>query len=290
MFPDFLGIGAQKAGTTWLHENLATQPGVWLPPIKEIHFLDHAPPSLVKRLWGRTSHHRIARAQAYGSIGGLFRREPELSRARRAFRIAFAHRNMDWYASIFPEERGVACGEICPGYARLDRETIAEIYRRNSQLKVIYLLRDPVDRAWSSLAMHFRKGNSQLIGDVSESEVLERLAQPKTFSHCQYAQNIANWESVVPTAQIFYGFFEQISESATAHLERILRFLGIEYPVAATNADARVNAGRGEAIPPSIEIHLARLLLPEAVALHQRFHNAYTARWLAHAQSVAAKA
>ncbi|MCP5022399.1 MAG: sulfotransferase domain-containing protein [bacterium] len=39
-FPDFLGIGAQKAGTTWLHENLSRHPEVFLPKAKELHFFD----------------------------------------------------------------------------------------------------------------------------------------------------------------------------------------------------------------------------------------------------------
>ena len=38
--PDFLGIGAQKAGTTWLHENLRCHPSLYLPDEKELHYFD----------------------------------------------------------------------------------------------------------------------------------------------------------------------------------------------------------------------------------------------------------
>ncbi len=38
---DFLGIGAQKCGTTWLYERLAQHPQVRFPAGKEIHFWDH---------------------------------------------------------------------------------------------------------------------------------------------------------------------------------------------------------------------------------------------------------
>ena len=37
---DFLGIGAQKAGTTWIFENLQRHPDVQFPGGKEIHFWD----------------------------------------------------------------------------------------------------------------------------------------------------------------------------------------------------------------------------------------------------------
>ena len=41
--PDFLGIGAQKAGTTWLHANLAKHPEIFLPKRKELHYFNRKP-------------------------------------------------------------------------------------------------------------------------------------------------------------------------------------------------------------------------------------------------------
>ncbi|MBP8646382.1 MAG: sulfotransferase [Syntrophobacteraceae bacterium] len=39
--PNFLGIGAQRAGTTWLHAQLRSHPAIYLPPRrKELHFFD----------------------------------------------------------------------------------------------------------------------------------------------------------------------------------------------------------------------------------------------------------
>ena len=40
--PTFICIGAQKAGTTWLYENLSRHPDVVMPPMKEIHYFDCA--------------------------------------------------------------------------------------------------------------------------------------------------------------------------------------------------------------------------------------------------------
>jgi hypothetical protein len=42
--PHFLGIGAQKAGTTWVFENLRLHPEIFMPPPKEIHFFDREYP------------------------------------------------------------------------------------------------------------------------------------------------------------------------------------------------------------------------------------------------------
>ena len=38
--PDFLGVGMQKAGTSWLYEQLRNHPDAWLPKRKELHFFD----------------------------------------------------------------------------------------------------------------------------------------------------------------------------------------------------------------------------------------------------------
>ncbi len=38
--PDFIGIGAQKAGTSWLHAQLCQHPGIWTPQGKEMHYFD----------------------------------------------------------------------------------------------------------------------------------------------------------------------------------------------------------------------------------------------------------
>ena len=37
----FVGIGAQKSGTTWLARMLAGHPDVFVTPVKEIHYFDH---------------------------------------------------------------------------------------------------------------------------------------------------------------------------------------------------------------------------------------------------------
>jgi hypothetical protein len=42
--PDFICIGMQKAGTGWLFDQLQYHPDFWMPPIKEIHYLDRDPP------------------------------------------------------------------------------------------------------------------------------------------------------------------------------------------------------------------------------------------------------
>ena len=65
MLPDFVCIGAQKTGTTWLYHMLRQHPGVFLPATKELNFFyrdlpleryeEYFPPAAAQRLRGDIS-------------------------------------------------------------------------------------------------------------------------------------------------------------------------------------------------------------------------------------------
>lgn len=60
--PDFIGIGAPKAGTTWLYYQLKDHPDLWLPPVKELHYFNWPRfPRLGKALVKKTLHGRHVR-------------------------------------------------------------------------------------------------------------------------------------------------------------------------------------------------------------------------------------
>ena len=71
MYPNFLGIGAQKSGTTWLHANLSQHPQIWMPPVKEIHYLDGKWMPLGMRLLSDTKRARKARSYLAQQIRAL---------------------------------------------------------------------------------------------------------------------------------------------------------------------------------------------------------------------------
>ena len=68
VYPTFLGIGAHKAGTSWLYKQLCKHHEIWMPPVKELHFFDRslrypspnnlATSSLIKRIFGSKSRER----------------------------------------------------------------------------------------------------------------------------------------------------------------------------------------------------------------------------------------
>lgn len=282
----FLCIGAQKAGTTWLYENLKNQPGIWLPPVKEIHYLDHQPPTRWERLTRNSPHHLSVRQHLSDCVRGVATGKKALKDLSLAWHIAFKTRDDDWYDKLFSWSDQPIAGEICPGYARLSADRIEQLAKRYPHLKIVYLLRDPVDRAWSSVAMHFRKNSDDLVTSKAEDQILSKLLEWNRFRHCSYMRNIENWTRFFPEEQIYFGFFDRLKADANGLLMEILEFLGIDAEIASTQIETVVNGGKKERISFNVEKRLSSLLLGETQALHNRINNTYTARWLHHVKSV----
>ncbi|MEZ4292553.1 MAG: sulfotransferase [Myxococcota bacterium] len=283
--PDFLCIGAQKAGTTWLQENLSRHPDIWLPPPKELHYFDHPHPGLAARLFNRKKNHlRKARHHLAEKLVERLRdpgREQAYDELAWAYRYCLGRRSDAWYATLFPTLPGRLRGEVCPGYARIPEPRVADVARLMPQGRIVYLLRNPVERAWSSLSMHFRKGGDQLIDDVSEADVLRRFESPKTRGHAEYARYLASWEDISAPDRLFVGFFDDLAGDPRAFLASVLGFLGARADESVLPPDVgerRTPVARRSCPSPSPAPSPA--CLPEARAMEARFHNAHTRRWL----------
>src|SRR6476659_2320083 len=107
--PDFLCIGAQKAGTGWLYEQLRSHPDFWMPPVKELHYFD--------RFWrsprvSAAEKRRTARRNARGE-----RDERLLSDRERV--CALSEIDLPGYAEPFDPKDKLLSGDITPGYSTL---------------------------------------------------------------------------------------------------------------------------------------------------------------------------
>lgn len=281
MYPDFLCIGAQKAGTTWLHDNLRLHPQIWLPPVKELHYFDHAPPSLRRRLFGRMEIHRTARRNLRRAVFEVFKTGKSEDLAWAA-RYCLALRSDDWYRSIFQRIEGRVTGQVCPGYARLDAAAVGEIRRQMPDTKIIYLLRDPIDRAWSSTVMHFRKPKFGGIQGIDDDRIRAHLTSPKMLAHSDYVNNLEAWRQHYTGDQLFVGYFDQLSADPGRFLQRILGFLGLDSSkvVIPEGVREKRNAGQGEPIPQRFRPLLLQLHYDRIVKLDQTLKNSFTQSWL----------
>jgi hypothetical protein len=235
-FPDFLCIGAQKAGTTWLDANLRRHPGIWMPWIKELQYFNdvHIP---AHRAW--TRQHRLAHGeraaarvrrwvQAAGSDAAA------VDRIQAMWGEAVSD---EWYGRIFAHARAdQVCGEVTPDYSLLPPEGIAHVKRLNPRMKIIFLMRDPVERCWSHLRM--------LARGREDFDYLAAARSAEVVARADYPGILRAWRAAFAEEQLVTAWIEDVAQEPEAWLRRVMAFLGCEWlPRAAAMARDRVHVG-----------------------------------------------
>jgi hypothetical protein len=260
--PDFFCIGMQKAGTTWLHENLKPSEGFFSSLIKEPHYFDN------KWVWPQFSkvgsvffleHSRMEiQRQLLESIDWSFRDlrryledDPEATHFQLAWITALINARSDiltekWYERQFalcPEDRKT--GDFTPDYYLLPEDGVRELFRQYANAKFIILLRDPVERDWSALRMQCASD------DVDQ--LLRRYDSPEYVIRSEYREILRRWNKVVPPDQFGTFFFDEISRSPVDLLDRVSGFLEIAAPIAGwVHATSKVHQGRSAVPPPRV--------------------------------------
>ena len=263
--PDFFCIGAQKAGTTWLHANLRRHPGVWLPPLKEVQYFNqiHLPGH---RGW--TQKHRDERIGPR-LISYLRRTErPNLAFVRLMAHLLDPQVDDDWYRKIFAQAGpDRICGEMTPEYSLLPEAGIEHLLRVSPQARIILLMRDPIDRGWSQLRMLARRRGDGAV----EMALLEQVAA-ELVARADYPSIIDRWQARVGPARLFTAFFERIATDPEGLLKAVTGFLGLEDRAAEFPAAREVvHEGQRIDIPAPIHDRLRALLEPVYDAMARRF-------------------
>src|ERR1700749_4585478 len=223
-YPDFLCVGAQKAGTSWLDKNLRRHPKLWLPPMKELQFFNelHIPAS---RKW--TERHR--REHGVKHMRQYFTRTPPENWNDRHISvladIAAGAISDSWYGRIFSlaEERQ-RCGEVCPDYAMLPDDGIRHVLKLSPEVRIVLSLRDPIDRCWSQLRMDIRRGHKK---DLRALEA--GAAHSDLYNRSDYPRMIANWRRFIPEDRFLTIFMDDIEAHPGKVIESLSGFLGVKY-------------------------------------------------------------
>lgn len=224
--PDFLGIGAQKAGTSWLHANLAQHPRVRFPAGKEVHF------------WDR-------------------------ERAR----------GLDWYRARFAgAPPGTLQGDVTPAYAILPAETVAEIAREFPRLRIFFLLRDPIERAWSSARMALARAEMEP-DEASDAWYLDHFRSRGSRARGDYAATLSRWLAAFPEGALLAIRHERIAAEPEVVAREACAHLGLDpAPLLAHGNSwlrARVRPGGSAELRPALRAALEDLYAEPLRRLHE---------------------
>lgn len=197
--PNFLIIGAAKAGTTALYWYLAEHPEVFMSPLKETNFL------------------------AYGvdENGHLLYGDPELHK--------FPVRTLSEYEDLFAgADQHSAVGEASPIYIE-SPHTARRIVDIIPGAKIIVGLRNPVDRAYSDYQMYLRSRGRKLDPEV---DLTPDAAWAQPDSHWmrigRYHEMLANYFEVFPRHQIHTYIFENMKANSLDIVQGAYEFVGVD--------------------------------------------------------------
>jgi hypothetical protein len=206
--PDFLCVGAQKAGTSWLYRQLEPHPDFWMPPVKELHYLDNL--NRTKRIHGpRCGDKRDASfLDSMQNLRGRF------------------YLDLDSYGRLFQHKGACLSGDISPAYSTLNDEIIERVVNHFPNLKVVFLARDPVERAWSQLSMGVRLGMINKFDATDPEEVVCNLLIPGVLARSHPSKIVARWKRCVRPENFRVYFFDDLKENPAQLRRSIVRFLG----------------------------------------------------------------
>jgi hypothetical protein len=128
----------------------------------------------------------------------------------------------------------------------LNDELIERIVDYFPNLKVIFLARDPVDRAWSQLSMGVRLGNIPAFDSTNPTEVLRNLLSPGVFFRSYPSKSVKRWRRYVHPDLFRIYFFDDLKENPAEMRRSILSFLGADpdKPSGSLKADYNGQGGK----------------------------------------------
>jgi hypothetical protein len=263
--PDFLCVGAQKAGTQWLYDQLQHHPDFWMPPIKELHYFDG----------------RLVRATPAGALRARAARDLQALNCERA---RMADRRLEPHDLEFLEafvrltsapgslpNRLARTGSrlasrFVPGYRSVHRDLVWPVLRRRSRpdfdgyVRLFRwkggLISGDITPGYSTLrssavraivealpgvkvmflardpierfwsALAMRAANGHEVWPDS-ADALERLVGRATHASRSYQTRIvARWRGFVPARDFGLFLFDDLVNDPVGLRRRVLTFLG----------------------------------------------------------------
>jgi hypothetical protein len=274
-----IGVGAAKAATSWVHGYLGTLPGVTASPLKEAHFFDTKfsryqddpwDPIAVKRAGNYLTHP--------GDVAAQISKNPHFQAC--IDRVAMIYDDNAYFAHfariVAPDTRTLC--EATPSYAVLGAEGFAYVKRffasQAVTLKLLFILRDPVDRLWSQLR-HIQQSDPEMDVTACWQDLVER---PRIFERSDYRSTVAVLDQTFPAEHLLYLYYEELFTDETLTL--LCAFAGAEFqPTDPTERRNETTIKRD--LPPDAEAKLRDLLAPQYAFCRERFGRVPTPGWRA---------
>lgn len=229
------GLGATKAGTTWLRQYLSGHPEVFIRSQFELHYFSSLAEDnsgwRIKALNKKIRKLRRRRDNAPESDVAAIKEQ--ISTVKNWRRVAngekSGHTN---YLSFLNDgrENEKVVADITPAYGFLGRRDLHEMRVLHGKTRFIFVMRDPLERVWSNIRMAAKR-KTRKDGGTVEEHARNLLADyvdgknPIIDKRSNYSGTIQQLMDAVPRKNILFVFFEWFFRQET--LNQITDFLRI---------------------------------------------------------------
>lgn len=199
MLPNFIVIGAAKAGTTSLHWYLAEHPEVFMTPAKDPSYFAYGVDEKGQLLWG----------------------EPEFH--------GFPVRSLEEYQRLFAETGGAsAIGEASTMYLECP-QAASRIRALLPGARIICSIRQPVDRAYSDYLMFLRR-RGRRFDPTRDLTAASAWARPDSrwMRIGLYHHQLARYFEAFPREQIQVLLFDDLRRDPVRFVQEVYRFLEVD--------------------------------------------------------------
>lgn len=231
--PDFFVVGAVKAGTTALHLFLDQHPGVYMSPVKETNFFSQE--DMTPEHFNRDYKHDV-NVDLKGFLAGPMSKKIHIANVAQ----------WEDYKRLFRDVRDdQVAGEASNSYL-LCPTAAAQVAAKCPGAKIMMMLRNPVDRAWSQYLMNVRLGKILSEDFIEEFEAdSNKEYQGWGVSHNyrelgMYSAQLQRFYDHFPKQNVKVLLYDDYRANPEAVVRNIFGFLGVDTDVA-LDLDQRPN-------------------------------------------------
>jgi hypothetical protein len=206
-----LGVGAQKAGTSWLASYLSAKRNVNRGVLKEYHVWD--------ALYVKECKNFLVPPDA-----GPLHHSLQLRRSMQTNPDTY----FEYFARLLSAPGKDVAFDISPPYASLGREIFRKIIEgfasRVIECKAVFLMRDPVERCWSAVRMRHRLHASEV--PVSPDAVLAYALSAECEIRTRYDKTLEELRASFEADRLHVGCYEDMFGADS--IGRISAFCGVK--------------------------------------------------------------
>lgn len=219
--PNFFMVGVVKGGTTSLHHYLAMHPEVYMSPVKETNY------------YSRKDIDTSKFAKAYAHDVNVDLKGFLASDMKETIHIAHVTEEED-YNNLFKNVKNeIAIGEASNSYI-LYKNAPKLIFEDYPHAKIIVMLRNPIERAFSQYVMNLRLGKTlvkDFIEEIEQDAATKNTGWGANHQYLyigNYYEQVKRYLDIFPEEQLLICWYNEYKANSEKVVKSIYKFLGVD--------------------------------------------------------------